>query len=93
MTGASQTHGHVHDRRLGRRILVAQIDQCSAQVAEFALIHVHDVGKLGKGAGCFRGDNIGAVAQIDHGAAEIHQIIIGNTQLTGNGDNLGYIVR
>ena len=93
MTGAGQTHGHVHDGGFGRRILVTQIDQGSAQVAELALIHVHDVGKLGKGAGRFRGDNIRAVAQVDHGTAEIHQIIIGNTQLTGNGDNLGYIVR
>ena len=53
MTCAGQTHGHGHDSGFGCRILVAQIDQRGAQVAEFALIHVHDVGKLGKGTGRF----------------------------------------
>ena len=92
-TGSSQTQGHFHDGRFSSGIVVAEIDQRCTEVTEQGLIHVHDIGKLRQGGCRLIGDNIGRITEVDHGTGEVEQIIIPDTQLTGNGDNLGNIIR
>ena len=88
MARRCQTQRHVHDGGFGGGKLVAQIHQRRAQVAEQALIHVRDVGELrqrGSGLVCH---DVRGIAQVDHGAGEIRQIVLVDAQLARGGHDL-----
>ena len=92
MTGTSQAHGHFHNGGLSGGVVIPQVNQRAAKVLEQRLIHVHDVGKLGQGGCGIVGNDIRAVAQVDHGTGKLHQVRVFNAQLTSHCDNLGNIV-
>ena len=83
-----KTQRHVHDVGLGGGEVVAQVHQRRAQIAELRLVHAGDVGKLRQRGGGVLGDDVGGVAQIDHGAGEVHQIVVLDAQLPGDGHGL-----
>ena len=93
MTGSSQALCHVHDGGFCGRVIVTQINQRSTQVTELTLIHVGDVGKLGKG-GCGLGShNICTVAQVNHGTGKFGQVFRRDAQLTRHSHDLCNLVR
>ena len=79
---------HVHDVGLHRGKVVAQIHQRRAKIAELRLIHGRDVGELGQRGGGVICDDVGGVAQVDHGAGEVHEVVVGDAQLSGSGHDL-----
>ena len=90
-TGCGQPRSHVHDGGFGGGVIVAQIDQCGTEPSEICLRHFRDVGKLGDSRGGLVRGNVGRIAQVDHGAGKLHQIIVLNAQLTGVRHDLGNI--
>ena len=90
-TGCGQPRSHVHDGGFGGGVIVAQIDQCGTKPSEIRLRHLRDVGKLGDGRGGLIRGNVRGIAQVDHGAGKLHQIIILNAHLTGVRHDLGNI--
>ena len=88
MACRGQAQRHVHDVGLHRGEVVAQIHQRRAKIAELRLIHGRDVGELGQRGGGVVRDDIGGIAQVDHRAGEVHQVVVGDAQLSGSGHNL-----
>ena len=92
-TGSGQTHCHHHDGGFSRCKVVAQLNQCRAEVPKHALIHAGDVCKLCQRGCRFRSHNISTVAEVNHCSGELSQIIRADTQLAGDGNDFCDIVR
>ena len=87
----AQPRRHVHNGALGGGEIVAQVHQCRAETPEVALRHLRDVGKLRNGSRGFVGHDVGGIAQVDHGAGEVYQIVVLDAQLSGVRHYLGNV--
>ena len=74
---------HFHDGLFSGGKIVAQIDQCGADVAELALTGAHDVCKLRDGRrSLVRAQVLAGIAEVNHDAGEVGQMLGSNAQLT-----------
>ena len=85
---------HLHNRLFRRGEVVAQIDQRGADIAKLALAGTHDVGKLRNGRRGVAGVQVfTGIAQVDHDARKIRQMLGSNAQLTARRHDLVDLVR
>ena len=92
MARRCKPHAHGHDGGFRGGAVVAQIHQRRAEVVELALAHASDVGELRQHAGGFVRHDVRGIAQIDHGAGELGEIVCLDAQLSGDGHDLGDII-
>ena len=74
---------HLHNGLFRRGKIVAQIHQRGTDIVELALAGSHDVGKLRDGGGgviCIQ--ILAGIAQVDHDAGEVRQMLGSNAQLS-----------
>ncbi len=86
---ASHAVRHLHDGLFRGCKVVAQIDQRGADITELALAGAHDVGKLGdSGRSLVRAQVLAGIAQINHDAGEVGQMLGSDAQLTARRHDL-----
>ena len=80
---------HFHDRFFGGGKVVAQIHQRRADIGKLALAGAHDVGKLRNGRrSLVRAQVLAGIAEVNHDAGEVGQMLGSNAQLTARRHDL-----
>ena len=80
---------HFHDGLFGGGEVIAQIHQRGTDIGKLALAGTHDVCKLGNGCrSLVRAQVLAGIAEINHDAGEVGQMLGSNTQLTARRHDL-----
>ena len=80
--GTSQAHRHVDDLTLGRGEVVTQADDGGTDVVELVLRGAHDVCEPRQGRRGLVGGQVRRLAEVDHGAREVGQVLPADAELT-----------
>ena len=89
-----KAHGHLHDGRFGRRVVIAQIGDGGTEPAHLFLGGTHDVDEFRNLRRAFIGGQVGrGIAEVDHRAGEGFDVLRRDAQLTGGGHDLVDVVR